>query len=143
MRALFTFNLALALVFSGVQVLAQSSPIAKRDSTTGAPRRANAPESESMEMTVLIGAIQDATGAPVAGATAVVEGTTWMTVTNGDGSFSLPAKIPAGTTSIKVKCSYLGLADQIVVVPVNSKDTVVKMAPNPTDTRRAGRARDL
>lgn len=94
-------------------------------------------------MTVLMGAIQDATGAPLAGATAVIEGTTWMTVTNGDGSFSLPAKIPASATSVKVKCSYLGLADQTVVVPVNSRDTVIKMAPNPTDTRRAGRARDL
>ena len=94
-------------------------------------------------MTVLVGVIQDANGTPVAGATAVVEGTTWMTVTNSDGNFSLPAKIPANATSVKLKCSYFGFADQIVVVSVNSKDTVVKMAPNPTDTRRAGRARDL
>lgn len=143
MRTLLTFSLALALAFSGAQVLAQSSPIAKYDSTAGAPRRANASEPESTEMTVLIGAIQDATGTPVSGATVMVQGTTWMTVTNGDGSFSLPAKIPASTISVSVKCSYLGLADQIVVVPVNSKDTVVKMAPNPMDTRRAGRARDL
>jgi uncharacterized protein YfaP (DUF2135 family) len=143
MRPLLSFSLAIVLGFSGARVLAQNGPLVQRDSTVDVPRKASAPEQELAEMIVLTGAIQDATGAPIPGATAVVDGTTWMTVSNSDGTFSLPAKIPVSTTSVKVRCSYLGLADQIVTVTVNAKNTVIKMAPNPTDTRRAGRARDL
>ena len=72
--------------------------------------RIETPETASQQI-LLRGTIVDAAGAPIIGAGIVVKGTTNGTVTNGDGTFTLP-NVPIGSV-LQISC--IGYDDQEVV----------------------------
>ena len=61
------------------------------------------------------GNVRDQSGEPMAGVNVIVEGTTIGTMTDSNGNFTL--NVPS--TSIKIKFSYIGYEDQIVLIKNN------------------------
>ncbi len=94
--------------------------------TGAAPAAPAAPADENVEITMLQGKVVDLDGNPLPGATLMVEGTDWITVTNGKGEYALPMK--GITAAARVKCSYQGMADLSLPIPLNSPGLTIRMA---------------
>jgi hypothetical protein len=130
------------------QVMAQSLPeLAVTDSAAARLAQPKPAEPLTPNLTVLTGQVLDASGKPLPGATATVEGTEWLTVSDDKGTFALPVQALGSFGSIRVRCSYQGLSDQLLDVSPGVEQIIFMMkeangtpAPKKTTT---GRTRDL
>lgn len=98
---------------------------------------------DSSEITMLRGKVVDLDGNPLPGATLMVVGTDWITVTNGKGEYALPMK--GATAAAKIKCSYQGMADRSLAIPLHTGELTIRMDGNSkivTPTAK-GKPRDL
>ncbi len=151
------YRCALLLSFFGLnlppvaaQVMAQSLPtLTASDSTStriALPKPTEvAPQTPNLM--VLTGQVLDAAGKPLPGATATVEGTEWLAVTDANGSFALPVQAFGLGSSTRVRCSYVGLSDQLLDVSLGVEQIVFLMkeghALPAAKSRTTGRMRDL
>lgn len=74
----------------------------------------------------ITGVVRDTTGAPVAGAVVLIQGSTWQAVTGADGRFSIPAR---ATSSVVVVVRAGGFAEWTRLVAAGLQDVDVTLRP--------------
>ncbi|GAA4359532.1 hypothetical protein GCM10023185_26200 [Hymenobacter saemangeumensis] len=71
---------------------------------------------------VMYGVVQGMSGV-LPGATVWLHGSSTVAVANSDGVFELP--VPAGATEVEITCSYAGLQEEVLTLPVAEPSNTV------------------